>query len=86
MRPGASVTGTFKTQFGDGWIARANIDYISSYLFRQVFSGSFNEAIYSSTNSTAFASKNFNYYAVNIDVSREQELREHHVGRYRHHP
>jgi LPS-assembly protein len=72
--PGASVSGTFKTQFGDGWIARANIDYISSYLFRQVFSGSFNEAIYSSTNSSAFASKNFGYYAVNIDVSENKNF------------
>jgi LPS-assembly protein len=72
--PGASVTGTFKTELGDGWIARANIDYVSSYLFRQVFSGSFNEAVYSSTNSTAFASKNFNYYALNIDVSENKNF------------
>ena len=57
--PGASVTGVFKTQFGDGWVARGNIDYLSSYLFRQTFSASFNEAIYSSTNSTAFRIQRF---------------------------
>jgi LPS-assembly protein len=72
--PGASVTGTFKTQFGDGWVARANIDYLSSFLFRQTFSTSFSEAIYSSTNSSAFASKNFGYYAVNVDVSENKNF------------
>jgi LPS-assembly protein len=72
--PGASVTGTFKTQFGDGWVARANIDYLSSFLFRQTFSASFNEAIYSSTNSSAFVSKNFDYYAFNVDVSENKNF------------
>jgi LPS-assembly protein len=72
--PGISVTGVFKTTFGDGWVARANIDYLSSYLFRQTFSASFNEAVYSTTNSSAFISKNFSYYAFNADVSRTQDF------------
>ena len=72
--PGISVTGTVKTQFGDGWIARANIDYLSSFLFRQTFSASFNEAIYSTTNSTAFVTKSFGYYTFNTDVSRNQDF------------
>jgi LPS-assembly protein len=72
--PGLSVTGVLKTQFSDGWIARANVDYLSSYLFRQTFSASFNEAVYSSTISTAFVSKNFGYYTFNTDVSRVQNF------------
>jgi LPS-assembly protein len=72
--PGASVTGVAKTEFGDGWIARGNIDYISSYLYRQVFSGSFSEAIYSSTNSTGFLAKNFSYYSFDTVVSRNQDF------------
>ncbi len=72
--PGASVTGTFKTEFGDGWTARGNLDYLSSFLFRQTFALSFNEAIYSSTNSSAFVAKNFGYYAVNIDVSENKNF------------
>jgi LPS-assembly protein len=72
--PGASVTGTFKTQFGDGWTARANIDYLSSFLFRQTFTTSFSEAIYSSTNSSAFVSKNLSYYTVNADVSENKNF------------
>jgi LPS-assembly protein len=70
--PGASVTGTFKTEFGDGWVARGNLDYLSSFLFRQTFSASFNEAIYSSTNSSAFVSKNFGYYTFNVDASENK--------------
>jgi LPS-assembly protein len=72
--PGLSVTGVVKTTFSDGWIARANIDYLSSYLFRQTFSASFNEAVYSSTVSTAFVSKSFSYYTFNTDVSRIQNF------------
>jgi len=67
--PGASVTGTFRTQFGDGWTVRANLDYLSSLLFRETFSASFTEAIYTSTNTVAMASKNFDYYRINIDAS-----------------
>jgi LPS-assembly protein len=72
--PGASVTGVAKSQFGDGWIAAGNIDYISSYLFRQVFSGSFSEAIYSTTNSTGFVTKRFDYYTFNTVVSRNEDF------------
>ena len=67
--PGASVTGSFRSQFGDGWTVRANIDYISSLLFRETFSASFTEAIYTSTNSSAILSKNVSYYTLNADAS-----------------
>jgi LPS-assembly protein len=72
--PGFSVTGVIKTTFSDGWIARANIDYLSSYLFRQTFTYSFNEAVFSSTNSSAFVTKNFSYYTFNTDVARNQNF------------
>lgn len=72
--PGFSVTGAVKATFGDGWTARANIDYLSSYLFRQTFSYSFNEAVYSTTNSTAFVQKSFDYYTFTTDVSRNENF------------
>ena len=72
--PGASVAGQFKSQFGDGWVARGNLDYLSSYLFRQTFSGSFGEAIYSTTNSTGFLQKRLGYYTFNTVVSRNQDF------------
>ncbi len=72
--PGVSITGVAKTDFGDGWVARANVDYLSSFLFRQTFSASFNEAVYSSTVSTAYVKKNFDYYTFTTDVSRTENF------------
>jgi len=72
--PGVSITGTAKALFGDGWYGRGNLDYLSSFLFRQTFSGSFNEAVYSSTNSTAYLKKDFGYYSFTTDVSRNQNF------------
>ena len=74
-----------KTQFGDGWIARGNIDYLSSYLFRQTFSASFNEAIYSTTNSTGFRDEEFRLLHVQHRRFAQPELRKHHAGRFDHH-
>ena len=72
--PGYSITGSVRTTFADGWIARANIDYLSSYLFRQTFTYSFNEAVYSTTNSTGFIARNFSYYTFNTDVARNENF------------
>jgi LPS-assembly protein len=72
--PGVSITGVAKTELGDGWIARASIDYLSSFLFRQTFSNSFNEAIYASTNSSAFVQKQFGYNTFTADVSRNEDF------------
>jgi LPS-assembly protein len=70
--PGESVTGVAKTEFGDGWFARGSMDYLSSFAFRQTFSASFNEAIYSTTSSSAFVEKRFSYYTFTTDVSRTE--------------
>jgi LPS-assembly protein len=72
--PGVSITGTGKIEFGDGWSARGNIDYLSSFLFRQTFSYSFNEAVYSSTNSAAYVTKKFDYYTFNTSISRNENF------------
>jgi LPS-assembly protein len=72
--PGVSITGVAKDDLGNGWVARANIDYLSSFLFRQTFSGGFNEAVYSSTNSSAYVTKHFDYYTFNADVSRNENF------------
>jgi LPS-assembly protein len=72
--PGVSLIGTAKAEFADGWTGRANIDYLSSFLFRQTFSNSFNEAIYSSTNSSGFLSKQFGYYTFDTAVSLNENF------------
>ncbi len=60
--PGYSLTGAGKTEFGDGWVARGSLNYISSLAFRQQFSESFSEAIFAETHSTVSVEKNFDYY------------------------
>ena len=72
--PGYTVTGTGKADLGDGWTVRGNLDYLSSYAFRQTFSGSFGEAIYSTTNSVAVLTKRFDYYTFNTDISRNENF------------
>ena len=72
--PGISITGVAKTELGDGWIARGQIDYLSSLAFRQTFTNSFNEAIYTSTNSSAFVAKDFSYYNFAVSISRNQNF------------
>jgi LPS-assembly protein len=72
--PGYSITGSGHTEFGNGWIARGSINYISSLAFRQQFSESFNEAIFSETHSIASLEKNFGYYRFTTAVSRTEEF------------
>jgi LPS-assembly protein len=72
--PGYTITGVARADLGDGWIARANVDYVSSYLFRETFSGSFNEAIYSSDVTSANITKHFDYYSFAGSISRIQNF------------
>jgi LPS-assembly protein len=70
--PGYSITGTGRSEFGNGWIARGSLNYISSLAFRQQFSESFNDAIFSETHALASIEKNFGYYNFTTAVSRTE--------------
>jgi len=72
--PGFSITGSGKIEFGDGWVARAAIDYLSSYLFRQQFSDSFSEAIGTEIHSLGYLEKHFGTYTFDASVSRIQNF------------
>lgn len=78
--PGASVTGVAKAELGRGWFARVSLDYLSSFQFRQTFSASFNEAIYTSTMSSGFVTKKFDYYTFNGSISRTENFESTAVG------
>jgi len=67
-----SVAG--KADLGDGWTARGLINYLSSYTFRQAFSDSFNEAVFSEVNSVAFLNKDWSTYTLDTVVEREQDF------------
>jgi LPS-assembly protein len=74
--PGYSIDGTARTEFGNGWVARGAIDYLSSFAFRQQFSQSFNEAIYAESHSNGYLEKNFSYYTFDTEVSRVENFQD----------
>jgi len=67
-----SVAG--KADLGDGWTARGFINYLSSYTFRQAFSDSFNEAVFSEVSAVAFLNKDWSTYTLDTVVSRMQDF------------
>jgi hypothetical protein len=68
------MTGTGKIEFGNGWIARGALDYLSSYLFHQQFTDSYSQAIFSETHSSAYAEKHFGDYTFDVSVSRTENF------------
>jgi LPS-assembly protein len=68
--PGVTVTINAKTQLGDGWEGRGVLDYLSSFAFRQQFTQSYNEAIFSETHSVGFLDKHWDDYGVNVVAQR----------------
>lgn len=52
-----------RSQLGDGWEARWRIDYLTSFLFREAFSQSFQGGIWSESHSVGFLDKHWSSYA-----------------------
>ena len=67
-----SVAG--KADLGDGWTARGSINYLSSFLFRDAFSDSFNEAVFSEVSSVAFLNKDWSTYTLDTVVERKEDF------------
>ena len=63
-----------RSQLGDGWEARAQINYLSSFLFRQTFSQSFHEAIFSESHSVGFLTKHWSSFTFNAVTERSEEF------------
>ena len=68
---GAMVLAHAKSSLGRGWEARGELDYISSFGFRNNFSQSFIEAVQSQTHSVAYATKHWSDFAANIVTQRD---------------
>ncbi len=60
----------FKSDLGDGFYARADVDYLSSFLFRQVWSESYSEGVSSEVNSSGFIEKDWSSYGLAADFQR----------------
>lgn len=71
---GYLFTFTGRTELGHGWSGRALVNYLSSFTFRQQFTESFNEAIYSEVHSIGSLSKHWNTYGINIAVQRDENI------------
>lgn len=67
---GFSVNFVGESRLGRGWTGKALINYLSAFSFRQEFTETFNEAIFSEVNSVAFATKHWSSYGVNVVFER----------------
>jgi len=69
---GSDATVVGKSDLGNGWMVRGSINYLSSLAFRQEFSESFNEAIFSESVSSGALSKNFDSYMFQVIAQRTE--------------
>jgi LPS-assembly protein len=61
------------SDLGDGWTARIHLDELSSFLFREAFSQSFHETIFSETHSIGFIIKHWSTFAFDVAATRDEE-------------
>jgi LPS-assembly protein len=71
---GYTLAGTVSSQLGDGFYGRAELNYLSSYLFRLAFSENYNDAINSEVHSTAFLTKPWGSYTLDFAFQRLQDF------------
>jgi LPS-assembly protein len=63
-----------RSDLGNGWEARGQINYLSSFLFRQAFSQSFHEAIFSESHSVGFITKHWSSFGFYLLTDRDEEF------------
>lgn len=71
---GYSLNFDGKSELGHGWRARGTVNYLSSFIFRQAFTQSFNEAIFSEVNSVGFVEKQWRGNNVQVVFARSQNF------------
>lgn len=59
-----------KLEFWKGFVGRAEVNYLSSFVFRQAFTESFNEAVFSEVQSRGFIGKHWSTYSLNLVFER----------------
>lgn len=63
-----------KAQLPGGFYARGTFNYLSNFAFRQAFTESFNEAVFSEVNSAIQLSRDWSMYHLNLVVTRQQNF------------
>ena len=71
---GVSLLAVGQSDLGNGWTARANINYITSFRFRQEWSESYSDIVGSEIHSVGFINKNWSNYTVNVIFARLQNF------------
>ncbi|MEZ5403287.1 MAG: LPS assembly protein LptD [Bryobacteraceae bacterium] len=61
-----------KSELPFGFHARSEINYLSSFVFRQSFTESFNEAVFSEVRSIGFATKQWSTYSLDLVFERSE--------------
>ena len=65
LRAGHLILGHVTSDLGKGWLARGELDY-HIFHFRQQYTESFNEAVYSQTHSVGFLTKHWSDFGINL--------------------
>ena len=68
---GWMLTASGRAQLKHGFYARGLINYLSNFTFRQAFTESFNEAVFSEVNSIAYVAKDWSSYHLNALFSEQ---------------
>lgn len=63
-----------QTVFGNGWRGVADLHYLSSLEFRQAFTQTYEEAVFSQIRSIGFVSKNFSTFSFNTSLLRNEHF------------
>lgn len=69
---GLLMSATGRVEWGKGFYSRGTVNYLSNFLFRQAFTETFNEAVFSEVNSLFHTSKDWSTYHLNV-VFRQQD-------------
>jgi LPS-assembly protein len=73
---GLNIYFTGRIDLGGGWTAAGQVNYVSSFRFRQEWSESFNEAIGSEMHSDGFLNKDFDTYTFDVVASRIENFQQ----------
>ncbi len=76
---GYSVNMVAHSDLGNGWTANGFVNYISSYGFRQYWSGSYTEAVGSEIHAVGFVDKKWDGYTFDIALSRLENFQNNEV-------
>ena len=71
---GFSINVNGKSEIGRGWRAQGVLNYLSNFTFRQAFTQSFTEAIFSEVNSVGFVEKQWDGNNVQVVFARSQNF------------